>query len=725
MKRFRQRVTRLLRSSAVHQAKDNATGFFLGLFLAFVYGMTALLVQKHDLWYCLISTVTIAVFISFGMAFSSRVRANVMLMLPMLCSMHGKRFLLFLAFTAVMKGPMGNTLENFDRAADSVVCGTELVMNQTQQLMRRAAAPLLPVLKKIKAVTRNVYSMTGRVKKLFDALSESVRHVARTLRNVLHFLVTIGEVCNEKLGTPQKKCHKLFDEAHKDCMEQLSIFSFLCNIVEGFRPLCGLARAGQFFCIIPTYIVSHLKAKIADSTLAAFEQIKKEFEFNISASTHYDLQLNSSQSIQEMAQDMMEEVSEDLIYFQGLTGLLAYMSLVLLLFMYLQAVLYKNNYLQCDTFDNIYITDQFVEMDLRWSRQRQPAVLPLSQREARTYIRPRSLYLTAEERRTVAAGMLSVLKHLAMACVVIALDVMVFWVFDVVHHQAQGEIVARAPIIFEIQVNGSGYASDIFKDIVASFDVLQRGNITVLDKKCLMEPLEPDYTGYLVIGFLYGLATFTVITGGYIKRLRRFVCASYHPQRERERILLLRQRILSQRKSLGKALLRSVARGKEDGQHMSLLQTLSLYLPGGPAIARFLGVFDVSCMTCGKLMAGKDDPNVHVCSTSQCKGVYCSQCFRLMKNICAICMGPLTFQEDSEEELDSSDDERVILWTAALSSPHISQRRDMRKVMKRRISVATRGRGGQHCSLHSMRHAFHSQDRELYDPTALGPANQV
>lgn len=52
----------------------------------------------------------------------------------------------------------------------------------------------------------------------------------------------------------------------------------------------------------------------------------------------------------------------------------------------------------------------------------------------------------------------------------------------------------------DIQVNGSGYASDIFKDIVASFDVLQKGNITILSKKCLMEPLKPEYMVYLFIG---------------------------------------------------------------------------------------------------------------------------------------------------------------------------------------------------------------------------------
>ncbi|KAL7874214.1 hypothetical protein SRHO_G00051840 [Serrasalmus rhombeus] len=60
-----------------------------------------------------------------------------------------------------------------------------------------------------------------------------------------------------------------------------------------------------------------------------------------------------------------------------------------------------------------------------------------------------------------------------------------------------------------------------------------------------------------------------------------------------------------------------------------------------------------------------------------------------MGRICAVCMGPLTFQEDSEQELDSSDEEQVNLWAAAITTPHISLSHDRRKLMWRRLSVAT------------------------------------
>lgn len=65
---------------------------------------------------------------------------------------------------------------------------------------------------------------------------------ARTLRNVLHFLVDIGDVCNAKLGAPYRKCRALFAQAHADCSALLADFDFLCDIITGFLPLCSLAR---------------------------------------------------------------------------------------------------------------------------------------------------------------------------------------------------------------------------------------------------------------------------------------------------------------------------------------------------------------------------------------------------------------------------------------------------------------------------------------------------
>lgn len=73
------------------------------------------------------------------------------------------------------------------------------------------------------------------------------------------------------------------------------------------------------------------------AVVAAFEQMKREFEFNISASVNFDLDANISQSLQQMSQDIMEEVSSELQLFQRLGDPLKYCGLVLVACSYLRS----------------------------------------------------------------------------------------------------------------------------------------------------------------------------------------------------------------------------------------------------------------------------------------------------------------------------------------------------------------------------------------------------
>lgn len=73
------------------------------------------------------------------------------------------------------------------------------------------------------------------------------------------------------------------------------------------------------------------------ATVAAFERMKQEFDFNISASVTFDLDANSSCSLQQVTQDIMEEVSSELHVLQKLSEPLAYSGLVLLACSYLRS----------------------------------------------------------------------------------------------------------------------------------------------------------------------------------------------------------------------------------------------------------------------------------------------------------------------------------------------------------------------------------------------------
>ncbi|XP_028319617.1 DC-STAMP domain-containing protein 2 [Gouania willdenowi] len=523
--------------------------FFCGLLVASLYGLTMFYVQNQPLWFTVYVTLVLAALAAFGMGVSAAARLSVLIMLPTLCSSRGRKILLLLFTSVLVSGPIANTVENTERAAASVLCGAELAANQTQELLQRSATPLLSALDKIRMISRNAYAVAGRVQKLMSAMTDGIRHVARTLRNVVHFLADIGDVCNDKLGTPFRKCRDVFLEARSDCESLLGEFNFLCVAVDIFLPLCNIARAAEVFCIVPSYISSYLKEHLAAPTIAAFERLRREFDFNISASFNLDVDADSSQSLQEATQNILREFSFKLKPLKTLSQPLTYLGLFLLAFSFYRAVMYRHNYLHQIGFDNFYISARFREIDRQITSEGGASVLPIRCNEAKTYITPLTCQLTSKEWKSALKGVATVLRYLLIGGLVVVLDFLLFWILDQVQHLVKADVVARSPVVVSVAVNGSGFSSSIIRDLISSFDILQTGNITVISRKCLKKPSEPNQITCFILGFLLGLALLVSLIGGLMQRLRRIICAAFYPERELERILFLRQKILDERRA--------------------------------------------------------------------------------------------------------------------------------------------------------------------------------
>ncbi|NXP72659.1 DCST2 protein, partial [Ramphastos sulfuratus] len=543
-------------------------GFVLGLVLASLYGALGLLVQGHNIWYCLVTTISLAAGLGLSMAFSTTARVTVLLSLPHIFTREGKVLMLVLVLGMAVQGPCTNILHNFSRAAETLSCGAELALNQTAERLQAAQEPLLNALSEIKDIAQKSKAVADHVRKFFRSIMDSVNHVGRVLGNVWKWLRSVTNICNQELGSPYHRCLRLFDEAKENCDRTLFFFAFLCYIIVPFRSLCGrppsLPTVALLFCVIPQYLQSFIKKNISAPLEEALNKVRQEFEFNISAVHHFDIKLNASKSLGEVALDIMENVGELLEPIHEVLGLFTHFSFFVILYIYLQALRYRRQYLQDDSFDNIYITRQFVALDLRRAEQGRPTVLPLTTWENLRYLSPAALWMSRKERHLYGLQLVGILRHLLLGVCVIMADYSLFWLMDLVQHHLRGEIVARAPVELGMSVSGTGYASDIFRDLVSAFDTLQRGNISVLSQRCLLRPVEPDYSTYLTMGLLYGICLFIAVFGGYVARLRRAVCAAYYPYREKERISFLHTAILSRRAVLTNALHQAAMRHVAD-----------------------------------------------------------------------------------------------------------------------------------------------------------------
>ncbi|KAF3822918.1 hypothetical protein GH733_010354 [Mirounga leonina] len=669
-------------SSMARAVVRSMGGFGLGLSLATAYGLLQLLVEGHSPWGCLVGTLTLAAFLSLGMGFSRQVRVTVFLLLPQAFAKQGRTLLLVATFGLVLQGPCANTLRNFTQASEAVACGAELALNQTAEVLERAKQPLVSALNKIKAIARKAKEVADRVRKFFRSIMDGVKHVARALRNVWYWILHIGDVCNAELGNPYLKCTRVFEDAKDSCMQVIPQAYHLCHVLLPFKlVLCGLASVVQVFCVIPKYIQTFLRKTLSTPVRNLINRVRREFEFNVTATHHFSVDLNASRSLSQVALDLHEAVSMKLHRVREVLALMGYTTPLLLSVLYLQALFYRYCYLNWVSFDNVYITSRFLHMEAVRSEAGLPTVLPLSAHEARQYIRPGSVFLSRWEQIFYTLAIFSLARQLLLVLVLVFLDYAVFWVLDLARYQLQGDVVARSPVLLSITVEGAGYTGKIYRDLVSAFDVLQQSNISILSRRCLLHPSEPSTTGYVVIGVMLGLCFFVTLSGSYVSRLRRVICASYYPSRE-QRITYLYNLLLSRRTSLPATVHRAARRRAADQGRTSVLQLLAGRCPClGPVVSHFRQLQD-HCLGCGRPHDQEDTEDFVSCSTPGCRGLFCSTCFRLLDNTCSVCAAPLSQQGGLDLELDSSDEEGPRLWLAAARRKAPEQERLLRQQLQ-------------------------------------------
>ncbi|NXN84502.1 DCST2 protein, partial [Bombycilla garrulus] len=533
-------------------------GLTLGLTLASIYGALVLLVQGHNVWYCLSITVILGAGLGLGSAFSTKTRMTVLLALPHFFTKEGKMIVMMLAMCLTVQGPGTNLLHNVSQVAKALSCGAELAQNQTAERLQRAKEPLLNMQKKIKEIGQNAKVVCDRVRKFMRSIINSTKHVARALRNVWRWLAKAGRICNRELGSSESTCFRYMDKAKDSCERALPLLFHICYVVLSFKVLCTMMNTvSVMFCSIPYYIQTFIRTSVTAPITDALNRVRAEFEFNISVVHHFSVNLSSSKSLGEVSADMMEAVQQHMEPYHHALEVFSYISFLAILYLWYQAIRYRRRYLRDDTFDNIYITRRFVELDLRCAEQGRPTVLPLSARERGRYLPPGALWLTKREQRQYGLQLLRFLQHMLLGFSIILADYSIFWLLDLFRHQLRAEIIARAPSTMTISVNGTGYTSEIFQDLVSAFNTLQEGKVSVLSQVCLIEPMEPDHNTYITIGILYGIWIFICVFGSYMARLRRAVCAAYFPSREQERLVFLHNIIRARREWLLFALRRT------------------------------------------------------------------------------------------------------------------------------------------------------------------------
>ncbi|CAO1340101.1 unnamed protein product [Diamesa serratosioi] len=293
-------------------------------------------------------------------------------------------------------------------------------------------------------------------------------------------------------------------------------------------------------------------------------------------------------------------------------------------------------------FDNFYITGEFIKIDQKRIQMKKTNLLPLTKKEGRKYIATSSCKMLNRERKNAVKSAMFLFISSVHLCAILLADFSLFWLLDVIQfHERQKDLLKIKDVKMypKVNIKGHGIVSDMIKDIINSFKVLEK--IYDLDvTSCVPYPKMPNYDKYEIILMILSLCWILVFFEPYFLRIRQLVMKRHYPQRTTQRTVWLYNHILRKRISFVK---------------FSRRHLRTIYLKNDQSMST---ICDKSC--CQKLRAKFNENDALVkCQNPGCLGEYCLSCYSDLKNICLLCMEPLPNEilSDMSDEVDSSENE--------------------------------------------------------------------
>ncbi|XP_014271124.1 DC-STAMP domain-containing protein 2 [Halyomorpha halys] len=632
-------------------------GFLSGVLLTYLFFIFFILQLNFPLGSATTMCSIFGLVLSLGLAYSYKVRCIVFLLLPQFFSKRGRQALVAYAFILALTGPAKNTLHNMRVLSETMACGQGKLKAAVKSLIDLIKKPFYAIKDSMKQIMEKVKVVVEKVKEIIITLKRIVKSIIGVIKAAYEWLNSVVSMCGKKLGTPFERCGRAFDKAYDSCIESVpSLFQFACKVTDFVQGVCYIVKPIDFICelfeFVSDEIVTFVKRKLGEFS----SQVKNIFYISVKFSHNFEFHTEQSKTVKEIAANIMMEVkqrSEKIVYF---FDWMSFVFSFFFLYMLFQVLNYKRKYMTNEWFDNHFITDNIVHLDIQRTRQGMETILPLNVHEKKKYVYVSSIRLVKNEKRALAKSAVFLGLSTVKLSIHMLTDYSLWWVLQMIRRHGQFQTNVDTPTNVKVLVEGKGMLADLYSSILNTFQ--PSGVKFDLDTTpCLPDPTPPDIPRYKQIASLIVLAWILSICEPYGLRLRNSAMGYYYPARARVRAVWLYNHILRSRGSFLKYARRQLRRMFiKDGQGVEKISFMDRLVAVCPILRKiYKGKPLEACLLCGGL--GSSSLPLVKCPRPDCIGVYCVPCYGQLQNICTLCKLPIEYGDlsDMSEERDSSE----------------------------------------------------------------------
>ncbi|KAK9505278.1 hypothetical protein O3M35_009368 [Rhynocoris fuscipes] len=588
--------------------------------------------------------------LTLGLAYSYKVRCVVLMLLPQLFSKRGRQALTAYAFILVLTGPAKNTLHNMRMLSESLACGQAKLKSAIKSVVDIIKEPLKAIRTSMEYIMKKVKEIVVKVKAMISSLKKAILAILGVLKAGFDWLNSVVSICSKKMGTPYQRCSKVFDDAVIDCKAKLGpLFDWMCSATYMVKAVCYTVKVLDFICEVIEFVGDEVVMKVKKKFREFSYRLRNVFYVSIDFSHSFELKSNQSKSVREITAGIATEIRQRT---SGLLYLFDWMSFVFsffFLYIIFQTITYKRKFLTQEWYDNRFLTDDIVMLDMKRAYLGKETILPLNFHEKKKYISFTSWRLVSNERKRLAKTAIFLTVATIKLSIHMMTDYSLYWILNMIRYHGQFQSNLDAPSKVEVRVSGKGVVAELFSSIINAFQ--PAGIKNEFDTvPCLPDPRPPDIGRYKQIVSLVILTWILAVTEPYGLRLRNYVMCYYYPVAARQRAVWLYNHILRSRGSFLKfarrQLRRKFGKGVSYGVEMEKFSCMDRLRALCPSLERFFPGTKDKCLLCGT-PATPNSPLIY-CPTPGCQGKFCNNCYATMKNICTLCKTPVEYGDISD-----------------------------------------------------------------------------
>ncbi|KAL3998062.1 DC-STAMP-like family protein [Acanthocheilonema viteae] len=623
-------------------------------------------------------SITVQLILGLMIPFPS-IRAIILIATIKLTTSRLRSIILMLIIVWAFQIPAINTTRNLQMLAESAACvsdsaiqiGNKLVTEVNMQTNKLSLSGLKEQSRFFANHLKNFWNTMRKLQNIVVKFSKQTK-------DYLVQLLTVKEYCQRFFIGPYYFCLRIFDESAQYC-DRLTLYRGLpvCKFVKDMRMICDAARFGELVCDIPEKMKGSLKSGFLsftqDKMKAALNTVMNDYNISflvkeakaakkswdeLGISLNHTIEGNRTQMIQleKMKEELEKILNQFKIFVDILATTISFIIPNLIIVTLFTALVYVVKYKQKEKTDNVYITEEFRNIDMIREAQGQPSLLPLLPKEREIYIEGLTLHMTSKEKMRMLFSFAITLIGGFLPTFLILLDVFTYQMLYFTYSFLQSNATRTDRLDFyNLKAAGEGFMAKLLQRILQIFHPITGSQHSDDDwRQCFTEPNPPDFQLIRLMMFLYFIAFLLCVVQVYVVRCRHLIAQYYWPERTKPRTLWLYNKVLEGRKNILTQLIKA-AKEKEFKE-----QLVEDEISGqGNLVNRGLTVLSADqyrCLRCFRPdLSIADASNSRICPN--CNSLYCTDCYAVKKK-CLECGASLqAVLNETEFYIDSSCEE--------------------------------------------------------------------